>query len=194
MNHCLIQAVINSAPQMRYTKENQTPIAEMIVNFKGLRSEDPTRDLKIIGWGNIAQEMVDELKEGQNIVIEGRLKMNSVTRKDGTKEKQAELTASKIHQISPVEVINSDQKENNESFEKIEKDCSYYLKKTWMNFDTYLERCILISKQSLHVMTLHLTLSMQIISIYAIFVFLLRMKKTEKIEISKGHKRWIFGG
>ena len=43
MNHCLIQAVINSAPQMRYTKENQTPIAEMIVNFKGLRSEDPTR-------------------------------------------------------------------------------------------------------------------------------------------------------
>jgi len=96
MNHCLIQAVINSAPQMRYTKENQTPIAEMIVNFKGLRSEDPPRDLKIIGWGNIAQEMVDELKEGQNIVIEGRLKMNSVTRKDGTKEKQPELTASKF--------------------------------------------------------------------------------------------------
>ena len=115
MNHCLIQAVINSAPQMRYTKENQTPIAEMIVNFKGLRSEDPTRDLKIIGWGNIAQEMVDELKEGQNIVIEGRLKMNSVTRKDGTKEKQPELTASKIHQISPVDAIKSDKKENNDN-------------------------------------------------------------------------------
>ena len=117
MNHCLIQAVINSAPQMRYTKENQTPIAEMIVNFKGLRSEDPTRDLKIIGWGNIAQEMINELKEGQNIVIEGRLKMNSVTRKDGTKEKQPELTASKIHQIKPVEAIKSDQKDNNESIE-----------------------------------------------------------------------------
>jgi len=92
----------------------------MIVNFKGLRSEDPTRDLKIIGWGNIAKEMVDELKEGQNIVIEGRLKMNSVTRKDGTKEKQPELTASKIHQISPIGVINSDQKENKESFENKE--------------------------------------------------------------------------
>tara|TARA_Y100001968_G_C19249681_1_gene663745 strand:- start:39 stop:467 length:429 start_codon:yes stop_codon:yes gene_type:complete len=113
MNHCLIQAVINSAPQMRYTKENQNQIAEMIVNFKGLRSEDPTRNLKIIGWGNLAQEMVDELKEGQNIVIEGRLKMNSVTRKDGTKEKQPELTASKIHQISPVDDNKSDQKENN---------------------------------------------------------------------------------
>ena len=120
MNHCLIQAVINSAPQMRYTKENQTPIAEMIVNFKGLRSEDPTRDLKIIGWGNIAQGMVDELKEGQNIVIEGRLKMNSVTRKDGTKEKQPELTASKIHQIESVDAIKSDKKENNGSIDKKE--------------------------------------------------------------------------
>ena len=121
MNHCLIQAVINSAPQMRYTKENQTPIAEMIVNFKGLRSEDPTRELKILGWGNIAQEMIEELKEGQNIVIEGRLKMNSVTRKDGTKEKQPELTASKIHQIITVYVIKSDQKANNNgSFDKKE--------------------------------------------------------------------------
>ena len=120
MNHCLIQGVISIAPQMRYTKENQTPIAEMIVNFKGLRSEDPTRELKIIGWGNIAQGMVDELKEGQNIVIEGRLKMNSVTRKDGTKEKQPELTASKIHQIERVEAINSNQKENNSSIDEKE--------------------------------------------------------------------------
>ena len=121
MNHCLIQAVINSAPQMRYTKENQTPIAEMIVNFKGLRSEDPARDIKIIGCGNIPQQMVDELNEVQNIVIEGRLKMNSVTRQDGTKEKQPELTASKIHQIEPVGAIKSDQKENNGSIDKKER-------------------------------------------------------------------------
>ena len=120
MNHCLIQAVISSAPKMRYTKENQTPIAEMIINFKGLRSEDPTRELKILGWGNLAQEMVDELKEGQNIVIEGRLKMNSVTRKDGTKEKQPELTASKVHQITTVENMKTVQKENNITSDKKE--------------------------------------------------------------------------
>ena len=49
-----------------------------------------------------------------------RDRMNSVTRKDGTKEKQPELTASKIHQISPVDVIKSDQKETNQSFDKKE--------------------------------------------------------------------------
>ena len=111
MNHCLIQAVINSSPQMRYTKEDKTPIAEMTVNFKGLRDEDPSRELKVLGWGSIAQEMVEELKEGQNIVIEGRLRMNSVTRKDGTKEKQPELTASRIHHISSVAKINTEKKE-----------------------------------------------------------------------------------
>ena len=120
MNHCLIQAVINSAPQMRYTKENQTPIAEMVVNFKGLRSEDPIRELKVLGWGNIAQEMIEGLKEGQNIVLEGRLRMNSVTRKDGTKEKQHELTASKIHHITPVVQIESDEKETNKPNDKRE--------------------------------------------------------------------------
>ena len=120
MNHCLIQAVINTVPQMRYTKENQIPIAEMVVNFKGLRSEDPIRELKVLGWGNVAQEMVDELKEGQNIIIEGRLKMNSVTRKDGTKEKQPELTASKIHQINIVDNANPDTKDNTPSLNKKE--------------------------------------------------------------------------
>jgi len=103
MNHCLIQALIKTNPQMRYTKENQTPIAEMVVTIKGLRNEDPSNELKVLGWGVVAQEMVQKLKEGNKVVIEGRLRMNSVSRKDGTKEKQAELTASRIHHISKIE-------------------------------------------------------------------------------------------
>ena len=100
MNHCLIQAKVKTEPQMRYTKENQTPIAEMVVEIKGLRGDDPLSELKILGWGAIAQEMVDNLKENQGVVIEGCLRMNNQTRKDGTKEKQAELTASRIHHIT----------------------------------------------------------------------------------------------
>ena len=112
MNHCLIQAIVSSAPQMRYTKDNNTPIAEMTVNFKGLREDDPSRELKVLGWGTIAQDMVEGLKEGQNFVVEGRLRMNSVTRKDGTKEKQSELTASRIHHISTVKETTSEKREN----------------------------------------------------------------------------------
>ena len=93
---------------MRYTKENQTPIAEMIVGIKGLRNDDPINDLKVLGWGNIAQEMVDQLREGNSVVLEGSLRMNSVTRKDGTKEKQAELTASRVHHISKREIDSNE--------------------------------------------------------------------------------------
>ena len=39
--------------------------------------------------------------------------MNSVTRKDGTKEKQPELTASRIHNISPGVQITLEKKETN---------------------------------------------------------------------------------
>ena len=63
MNHCLIQAKVKTEPQMRYTKENQTPIAEMVVEIKGLRGDDPLSELKILGWGTIAQEMVDSFPE-----------------------------------------------------------------------------------------------------------------------------------
>ena len=108
MNHCLIQSVIKINPQMRYTKDNQTPIAEMMVGIKGLRNDDPVNDLKVLGWGTIAQEMVDQLKEGASVVLEGRLRMNSVTRKDGTKEKQAELTASRIHHITKREIDSNE--------------------------------------------------------------------------------------
>ena len=124
MNHCLIQAKVKTEPQMRYTKENQTPIAEMVVEIKGLRGDDPLSELKILGWGTIAQEMVDNLKESQCVVIEGRLRMNNLTRKDGTKEKQAELTASRIHHITKREIgsnennskpIQINRKETNEN-------------------------------------------------------------------------------
>ena len=109
MNHCLIESLIKSSPQMRYTKDNQTAIAEMVVLIKGLRNDDPSSALKVLGWGTVAQEMVDKLEEGQKVVLEGRLKMNSITRPDGTKEKQAELTTSKIHHIS---TLNNDTNDN----------------------------------------------------------------------------------
>ena len=120
MNHCLIQAIVRTEPQMRYTKENQTPIAEMVVNFKGLRVDDPLCELKILGWGTIAQEMVDNLEEGQGVVVEGRLRMNNLTRKDGTKEKQAELTASRIHHITLSE--NNSTKQNDPPTNKESKE------------------------------------------------------------------------
>lgn len=100
MNQCMLMAELISVPQLRYTQDNQTPIAEFAVAFPGLRAEDPTQQMKVVGWGNLAQEMQERYTTGDRVLLEGRLSMNTVERPEGFKEKQAEMTAQRIHKIN----------------------------------------------------------------------------------------------
>ena len=111
MNHCVLEVQIKKAPTIRYTQDNKTPIAEMEVLFEGLRADDSPGELKVVGWGNMAQEMQSRVQAGQRFVLEGRLRMNTVPRQDGTKEKRAELTLSKLHTLfeSPQDGSNSNE-------------------------------------------------------------------------------------
>lgn len=99
MNSCILMAEIVQAPELRYTSDTQTPIAEMFVEFPGLRPEDPPSRLKVVGWGNLAQEIQERFHQGDRVVIEGRLSMNTIDRPEGFKEKRAELTAQRIHSL-----------------------------------------------------------------------------------------------
>ena len=87
------------APQLRYTQDNQTPVAEMAVQLDGLRPEDPPGQIRVVGWGNLAQDLQNRVQVGQRLVVEGRLRMNTVTRQDGVKEKRAELTLARLHPL-----------------------------------------------------------------------------------------------
>lgn len=100
MNHCMFMAEIISAPQLRYTQENQTAIAEMMVALPGLRDDEPAQQLKVIGWGNLAQEMQERYQSGDRVLLEGRLSMNTVDRPEGFKEKRAEMTAQRVYRIN----------------------------------------------------------------------------------------------
>ena len=99
MNHCVLEVEVLEAPTLRYTQDNQTPIAEMAVRFDGLRPDDPPGQLKVVGWGNLAQDLQNRVQVGQMLMIEGRLRMNTVPRQDGMKEKRAEFTLSRMHPI-----------------------------------------------------------------------------------------------
>lgn len=87
------------APQLRYPQENQAPLAEMLVRFDGLRPEDPAGQIRVVGWGNLAQDLANRVQVGQRLVIEGRLRMNTVPRPDGVKEKRAEFTLARLHPL-----------------------------------------------------------------------------------------------
>ena len=99
MNHCVLEVDVLQAPTLRYTQDNQTPIAEMEVGFDALRPDDPRGQLKVVGWGNLAQDLQNRVQVGQRLLIEGRLRMNTVPRQDGTKEKRAEFTLSRLHPV-----------------------------------------------------------------------------------------------
>ena len=99
VNHCLLEVEVLEAPQVRYTQDNQTPVAEMAVQFDGLRPDDPPGQLKVVGWGNLAQDLQNRVQVGQRLMVEGRLRMNTVTRQDGVKEKRAEFTLARLHPI-----------------------------------------------------------------------------------------------
>lgn len=97
VNHCLLEVEVLEAPQVRYTQDNQTPVAEMTARFDGLRPEDPPGQIKVVGWGNLATDLQNRVQVGERWVLEGRLRMNTATRQDGVKEKRAEFTLARLH-------------------------------------------------------------------------------------------------
>ena len=101
MNHSVLEVEVIDAPTVRYTQDNQTPIAEMSVRFDPLREGDQPGELKVVGWGNLAQELQSRVQVGQRLMLEGRLRMNTVARQDGMKEKRAEFTLARMHPITP---------------------------------------------------------------------------------------------
>ena len=107
MNHCMLEVLVTKAPTVRFTQDNKTPLAEIEAEFDSLRADDPPSKIKVIGWGKLAEELQSTVEVNSKLVIEGRLRMNSVPREDGTKEKQAEFTLARIHPFSTNTSISS---------------------------------------------------------------------------------------
>ena len=107
MNHCMLEVLVKKAPTVRFTQDNKTPLAEIEAEFDSLRADDPPSTIKVVGWGKLAEELQSTAQVNTKLVIEGRLRMNSVPRQDGTKEKRAEFTLSKIHPLSSNQTISS---------------------------------------------------------------------------------------
>ena len=96
----MLEVLVKKAPTVRFTQDNKTPLAEIEAEFDSLRADEPPSTIKVIGWGKLAEELQNTVQVNSKIVIEGRLRMNSVPRQDGTKEKRAEFTLSRIHPFS----------------------------------------------------------------------------------------------
>ncbi len=99
MNSCILMAQIIKEPELRYTTDNQLPTSQMLVQFPSLKPEDSPATLRVVGWGDLATEIKENFHEGDQVIIQGRLQMNSIDRPEGFKEKRAELSVSKIYKV-----------------------------------------------------------------------------------------------
>ncbi len=105
MNNCLMMAEIVQSPQLRYTSDNQTPVAEFMVQFPGLREGDPSSQMKVVGWGNLAQDIQAQYQAGQRVMLEGRLGINVIERPEGFKEKQVEMTVQRVYSVGDLNTM-----------------------------------------------------------------------------------------
>ena len=88
-------------PELRYTADAQLAVAEMMVEFPNIGVDNKPAVLKVVAWRDLAQQINEKYHEGDFIIVEGRLNINTIERPEGFKEKRAELTASRIYPISP---------------------------------------------------------------------------------------------
>jgi single-stranded DNA-binding protein len=106
-------AQVMSEPELRYTTDN-TALAQMLIEFPPLREGDPPNRIKAVGWGNLGTEIQQTFHEGDQVILVGRLSMNTIDRPEGFKEKKLEFVISQIEAVgtgmpmaAPAPVYNS---------------------------------------------------------------------------------------
>ena len=129
----MLEVLVKKAPTVRFTQDNKTPLAEIEVEFDSLRADDPPCTLKVVGWGKLAEELQNTVQVNSKLVIEGRLRMNTVPRQDGTKEKRAEFTLSRIHPFSSNKAVSSIPSKNQSN---LKSDSANYLNNEGVKWDS----------------------------------------------------------
>jgi single-stranded DNA-binding protein len=103
-------ATIISEPELRSTQDNMK-VANVLIEFEGMREDEPPAKIKLVGWGKLAEEIEENYRPGDRVIIEGRLSMNLVKMKSGNygdyTEKRAELVASRIYSLGTTDSLNS---------------------------------------------------------------------------------------
>lgn len=104
MNSFSLIAEVLTKPELRTTPDNQVPVSNFLVQFSspGAKPEDPPHRLKVSAWGNLATEAQENCHKGDQLLIEGRIRINTIDR-GSYKEKVAELVAQKIIPIGKLQ-------------------------------------------------------------------------------------------
>lgn len=107
MNNGIIAATLSQKPQLRYTQENQTPVADFVVSFPG-RTLDIR--LKVTAWNDLAQSVVG-LDVGTPVLLQGSIELEKVEM-NGVSKVYPRLIARAVFQLPQLPVGLRPQAEN----------------------------------------------------------------------------------
>ncbi len=99
MNSIVLMGEIATKPEVRQTQEGSAR-ASFLLRFPSHRANDPDYQVQVLLFGTAANEINGQYGVGAQVIVEGRLQMNSVTRPDGNREKRAELIARRVHALT----------------------------------------------------------------------------------------------
>ena len=94
MNNATIAATVFQLPQLRYTQDNQTPVADFVVQCSGRNGQ---MNLKVTVWNDLAQAVVG-LQVGAAVLLQGFMSMEKVE-ENGVNKTYPRLTAREVFQL-----------------------------------------------------------------------------------------------
>jgi single-strand DNA-binding protein len=99
MNAIALMGTLQSEPELRYTQDGLARLSVML-SFTADRPDEPDYQIRVVVFGNLAEESSKSLHHGNAVVVEGRLQAETRTRPDGSKEKVTEVIARRIHALA----------------------------------------------------------------------------------------------
>ncbi|AGY58618.1 single-stranded DNA-binding protein [Gloeobacter kilaueensis] len=100
MNTIALQGKLHSAPELRHTQDGLAQ-ASALLSFAALKTDEADYTLRLVLFGNAAEEFCANFHQGDALIVEGRLQSEARPRPDGTKERVIELIARRCHALTP---------------------------------------------------------------------------------------------
>ena len=99
MNKVILMGRMVADPETRYTQNNTAMTRfKIAVNRQYKQEGQPTADFfQITAWGKTAEFVQKYFTKGQQVLIEGNLRNNSWTDKDGNKRYSDDIHAEKVY-------------------------------------------------------------------------------------------------
>ena len=97
MDNCILFGKTVNQPELKSTQEG-TPIAEVLLAF--YTENSPNKEslpffVKVVASGKNSRQ-VQNLKQGSEVFVEGRLSTYIIERSEGLKEKKTQIIASRV--------------------------------------------------------------------------------------------------